>query len=87
MQDIFTSDQQTPQTDNKCIDEQQGCGEFEPSVSDEETQNDQEDITDCDDPTLEECFEDLESGNYSPFPSKIFALLYLLVHSPQPVVS
>ena len=27
------------------------------------------------------------SGNYYPFPSKVFALLYLLVHSPRRIVS
>ena len=37
-----------------------------------------------------EFFENLESStnaSYYPFPSKIFALLYFLVHSPNPVVS
>ena len=86
----FTSDKQASQADKQCIDEQQWYGEFEPSVSDEESENDREDITDSDNPTLEECFEYLEleySSTGTPFPSKIFALLYLLVHSPHPVVS
>eukprot|EP00731_Ephydatia_muelleri_P035783 Em0160g4a len=88
--DIFTSDKQASQADKQCIDEQQWYGEFEPSVSDEESEYDREDFTDSDNPTLEECFEYLEleyssTGNYSPFPSKIIALLYLLVHSPHPV--
>ena len=28
-----------------------------------------------------------EEGDFSPFPSKMFALLYILLHSPNPIVS
>lgn len=59
------------------------------SEEDQEGENDQEGCTDSD-ATLEECFENLEfstNGNYSPFPSKIFAMLYLLINSPRPAVS
>ena len=39
---------------------------------------------------LEACFEELnktKNGNYYPFPSKVFALLFFLVNSPHPMVS
>ena len=29
----------------------------------------------------------LEGRDFSPFPSKIFALLYFMLHSPRPMVS
>ena len=39
--------------------------------------------------SLEDHFEDLDRenvGSYSPFPSKLFALLFILVNSPHPMV-
>ena len=88
---------QAPLADSSCINKQHWCGELsidrfdqDLDVDDGESQEDQDDCVESDDPSLEECFENLESssnGNYSPFPSKIFAMLYLLVNSPHPAVS
>ena len=47
-------------------------------------------IDDEDDPDIVEWFSGLgglSTGNYHPFPSKIFALLFFLVNSPHPMVS
>ena len=47
-------------------------------------------IDDEDDPDIVEWFSGLgglSTGNYHPFPSKIFAFLFFLVNSPHPMVS
>ena len=57
---------------------------------DSDTDNEAEVGTDTTD--LEDLFEEMSDkaeqtdGSYFPFPSKIFALLYLLLNSPHPMV-
>ena len=57
------------------------------ATRDSDIENEAEDTTD-----LEELFEEMNdkagesNGSYFPFPSKIFALLYLLLNSPHPMV-
>ena len=51
---------------------------------------DVDDVMNDDAFSLEDHFEDLErenGGSYSPFPSKLFALLFILVNSPHHMVS
>ena len=60
---------------------------YETATRDSDIENETEDTTD-----LEDLFEEMDdkagqsNGSYFPFPSKIFALLYLLVNSPHPMV-
>ena len=57
------------------------------ATRDSDIDNEAEDTTD-----LEDLFEEMNdkagqtNGSYFPFPSKIFALLYLLLNSPHPMV-
>lgn len=44
-------------------------------------------FTECDDIMREIMIHEGSTSNYYPFPSKVFALLYLLVHSPRRIVS
>lgn len=60
---------------------------YRTATRDSDIENEAEDTTD-----LEDLFEEMNdkvgqsNGSYFPFPSKIFALLYLLVYSPHPMV-
>ena len=56
---------------------------------DDDNDDDDDDDDDVDAFSLEDRFEDLDrenGGSYSPFPSKLFALLFVLVNSPHPMV-
>ena len=43
--------------------------------------------SDLDDLLCEEQLLFLDDNGYHPFPNKVFALLYLMIHGPRPVVS
>ena len=71
-----------------CILSKHADTDCESPMDNEETPEDDSDAADQFQAWMNEITDQSnELEDYSPFPSKIFALLYFLVHGPHPVVS